>query len=114
MSHVPYNEELFSGSVTGGGNTRAMPVTVRWVKEAIFFVDVTALGSGTTVTIELQTYNTLAGQWHRLAIWDGFSAIGVDEGFISDGLGEKVSILYSFSGGTTTATFSVNAHMKEF
>jgi len=114
MSGVAYEHTLFSGSVTGNGNTQATPAIVRWVKEGIFFVDITAIGAGTTLTIELQTHNTLADKWHRVAIWDGFTTTGIDEGFISDGLGDKISVLYSFSGGTTTATFSVTAQFKEF
>ena len=114
MTHVPYNESLFSGSVTGNGNTQSTPIITRWVKEGIFFVDITALGSSTTLTITLKTYNTLADKWHKMAVWDGFASTGTDEVFIGYGLGDKMSITYSFSGGTTTATFSVNAHLKEF
>jgi len=111
---VPYEESLFSGSVTGNGNTQSTPIITRWAKEGSFFVDVTALGSGTTLTITLKTYNTLGDKWHKIAVWDGFVSTGTDEGFIGYGLGDKLSITYTLSGGTTTATFSVGAQLKEF
>ena len=109
-----YNTSLFSGSVTESGNTQSTPIITRWIKEGIFFVSVTALGAGTTLTITLQTYNSLGSTWHKLGVFDGITSTGTDEGFIQYGIGDKVAISYVLAGGTTTATFSVSAHFKEF
>jgi len=114
LSNIAYDAELFSGSITGNGNTQSTPIVTRWVKEGTFFVDITALGAGTTLTLTLKTYNRLADKWHKLAVWTGFTAIGTDEVFIGYGLGDSMSLTYTLSGGTTTATFSVNAQLKEF
>jgi len=100
--------------VTGDGNTTATPITTQRLKEGIFYLDVTAIGAGTTLTVDLRTYDSIADNWHMLARWTSRTTTGQDAGYIQFGLGEKVAVYYAFSGGTTTATFTVNAHLKEF
>ena len=114
MSHVPYAAELFSGSVTGNGNSSSTPIITKWCKEGVFYLDVTAVGSGTTITVDLRTYDSAADNWHMRARWSGKASVGQDAGHIEFGMGEKMAVFYSFSGGTTTATFTVNAYLKEF
>ena len=112
--NIPYYDTIFEGSVTGDGDTFTTPSITRHVKEAAFFVDITALGAGTELTLDLKTYNSVGDKWHRLAMWVPFTATGVDAGYVAYGLGDRVAIEYSLSGGVTTATFSVSAHYKEF
>jgi hypothetical protein len=114
MSGIPYSETLFSGTVTASGDTQSTPIITKWVREAVFFLDITAIsGTGATLAIDLQTYNTLADKWHKLAEWEDKTATGTDEGFVTI-LGEKVAVDYTVSGTNPSITFSVTAHFKEF
>ena len=112
MSPVPYRAELISGTVAASGNTSATPIVVQWAKEATFFIDVTALTASQTLDVVIKTYNAGGDKWHKLAEWTQFTAVGTDEGFIGYGLGEKLAVFYTLSGGS--CTFSVNALLKEF
>jgi hypothetical protein len=104
---VGYTEQLYSGTATADGNTQSTPVKTKFVKEAIFFLDITAISG--TLDLEIQTYNPLTEKWHKLATFDQKNGTGQDEGFIEYGLGEKVALKYVVSG---SATFTLDAHLK--
>jgi hypothetical protein len=107
IPHIGYTEQLHSGAVTADGNTQSSPVETKYVKEAIFFLDITAISG--TLDLEIQTYNPLTENWHKLATFDQKNGIGQDEGFIEYGLGERIALEYKVSG---SATFTLDAHLK--
>ena len=98
-------QRLFSGSTTGCGDTHDDPVKCRFSKEAIFYLDITAIAGD--LDIEIQTYNPLTDNWHKLAVFDTKTTICQDEGFIEYGIGEKLAIEYD-----GTATFTLDVHLK--
>ena len=105
MTEIPHTQKIFSGTTTGGGNTRATPVKCRWSKEATFFLNITAISSD--LDLEIQTNDSRTGEWHKLATFDTKNGTGNDEGFIQYGIGEQLSLKYDGS-----ATFSLNVYLK--
>ena len=102
-----YTVSVYSGIATADGNTQSTPVETRYVREAVFFLNVSAISG--TLDLEIQTYNPLTAEWHKLATFDQVSGTGKDEGFIQYSLGEKISLEYEVSG---SATFTLDAHLK--
>jgi hypothetical protein len=102
-----YTRRLFSGTVTGEGNTQATPIKCKFEKEAIFYLNVTALTGW--LDIEIQLYNPLTGEWHKLATFDRVTTICNDEGFVEYGIGEKLAVKYDTND---SATFSLDVHLK--
>ena len=98
---------LYSGTATADGNTQSTPVETRYVKEAVFFLNVTALSG--TLDLEIQTYNPLTANWHKLATFDQINGTGQDEGFIQYSLGEQIALKYEVSA---SATFTLDVHLK--
>jgi len=96
---------LFGGSATGSGDTHDDPISCKFTKEAVFYLEITAITG--SLDIELQTQNVTTGTWHKLATWTTMNAIGNDEGFIDYGLGEMLAIKYN-----GTATFTVDVVLK--
>jgi len=83
-------QRLFSGSTTGCGDTHDDPVKCRFSKEAIFYLDITAIAG--SLDIEIQTYNPLTDNWHKLAVFDNhthayrkITQIGADTSKFYDG-----------------------------
>ena len=102
-----YTESLHDGTVTACGDTHSNPVETRYVREAVFFLNVTAISG--TLDLEIQTYNPLTAEWHKLATFDQINGTGKDEGFIQYSLGEKIALEYEVAG---SATFTFDAHLK--
>ena len=104
ISHIM---KVYSGTATVDGNTHATPVKTKFSKEAVFFLDITAITG--TLDLEIQTYNSLTEKWHKLATFDQKSQVGKDEGFIEYGLGEKISVKYTVND---SVTFTLDASLK--
>ena len=104
ISHIM---KVYSGTATVDGNTHATPVVTKYSREAVFFLDVTALSG--TLDLELQTYNPLTEKWHKLATFDPINGLGQDEGFIQYSLGGKIALKYHVSG---MATFTLDVSLK--
>lgn len=107
MARHGYTRQLFSGTATGVGNTQSTPIPCKVEKEAIFYLDITALSGW--LDVEIQTLDPLTDNWHKLATFDRKASIGQDEGFIGYGIGQKLAVEYDTSG---SATFSLNVHLK--
>lgn len=107
MTEVPHSQVIFDGSITASGNTHSTPVRCRWSKEAIFFLNITAIAGN--LDIEIQTKDSRSGEWHKLATFDTKSTLGTDEGFVDYGIGEQLAIEYETTG---SATFSLNVYLK--
>jgi len=107
MASHAYTRRLFSGTAGAAGNTQSTPIPCKAEKEAIFYVDITAISGW--LDIEIQLWNPLTDKWHKLATFDRKTTIGTDEGFVEYGIGEKLAIQYELSG---TATFSVDVTLK--
>ena len=104
ISHIM---KVYGGTATADGNTHATPVKTKFSREAVFFLDVTALSG--TLDLEIQTYDSLTEKWHKLATFDQKNGTGQDEGFIEYGLGEKIALKYEVSA---SATFTLDVNLK--
>ena len=104
---ISYIMKVYGGTATTDGNTHATPVVTKYSKEAVFFLDITAISG--TLNLEIQTYNPLTENWHKLATYDPISGTGQDEGFVLYGLGEKISLKYEVSN---SATFTLDVSLK--
>lgn len=104
ISHIM---KVYSGATAESGNTYATPVVTKYSKEAILFLDITAITG--TLDLEIQTYNPRTVKWHKLATFDQKSQVGKDEGFIEYGLGEKIALKYTVSA---SATFTLDVSLK--
>ena len=102
-----YTVSIYGGTATADGNTQSTPVETRYVREAVFFLNVTAING--TLDLEIQTYNPLTSEWHKLATWDRVSGTVKDEGFIQYSLGEQIALDYKVSA---SATFTLDVHLK--
>lgn len=102
-----YTVSIYDGTATADGNTQSTPVETRYVREAVFLLDVSSIGG--TLDLEIQTYNPLTSNWHKLATFDQINGTGQDEGFIQYSLGEQIALEYEVSG---SATFTLDVHLK--
>jgi len=103
-------QTLYSGTATSSGNTHTTPVGVKWTKEAIVFLDITA-ASG-TLDVLVKTYDSVTDKWYLLATFNQKNSVTTDVGYIQYGLGEKLAIDYTISGGGSF-TFEVTVNIKE-
>jgi hypothetical protein len=111
LSHV---ETIFSGTVTESGNTSATPIKTEYDKEAIIYLDITAV-SGTNPTLDLtfKTYDPLSQKWYELASFNQKTATGQDVGYIEYGINERLAVFYVVGGtDTPTFTFSISVNLK--
>jgi len=114
MSYVAHSQILYSGTATTTGNTQSTPKVCRYSKEAVFFLDVTAVsGTSPTLDVAINTYDEVGGNWHLLATFDRMTATGTDVGYVGYGLGEKLSVTYTIDGTNPSFTFSVAANLKD-
>ena len=107
QNRLSYTDRIYGGTVTTDGNTHATPVTTKYVSEANFLLDITAISG--TLNLEIQTYNSLTGNWHKLATFDQKNGTGQDEGFIQYSLGGKIALKYEVSA---SATFTLDVDLK--
>ena len=107
---LPHNETLFDSTATSSGNSRSSPVVTSYAKEAIFFLNVTAIDG--TLNITIRVYNELTEKWHLLATFDEKNCICTDEGYVGYGLGEKIACDYVVSPGGSV-TFSLTVNLKD-
>jgi len=107
MIEVPHIREIYSGTITAEGNTHDDPIPCKWATEATFFLNITAISGN--LDLEIQTQDTLTGEWHKLATFDTKNTICTDEGFIDYGIGERLALEYDTTG---SATFSLNVYLK--
>jgi hypothetical protein len=86
-------------------------------KEAVAFVDVTALTSGlsaTTLDVKFQTQDPASLKWFDIAELTFAQKTGVSNEMKvkSDLLGSKIRCVYTFGGDAPDATFSVGLILK--
>lgn len=104
---------LASAARTTSGDTSATPVDVKKYKEAIFFLDVTAV-SGTTPTLDvkIKTKDPVSGKWFDLVAFTQATAVTSEMKAVSGLLGSQISVFYTIGGTTPSFTFSVGAVLK--
>ena len=107
MIIIPHTQRIYSGTATASGNTQSTPIGTKHSKEAVFLLNITAISG--TLDLEIQTYNPLTKEWHKLATFDQKNGTGQDEGFVLYGLGEKISLKYEVSN---SATFTLDVSLK--
>ena len=106
---------LYSGTATASGNSRTSPINTEFVREATFFLNITAVsGTNPTLDVTIKTYDPITASWHLLATFDQKSSITTDVGYVQYGLSKQVACDYVVGGtNTPTFTFSVTANIKE-
>ena len=105
---LSHTETLFDGTATSSGNSRSSPVITKYSKEAIFFLDITAIDG--TLNITIRVYNELTEKWHLLATFDEKNSICTDEGYVEYGLGDEIACDYVVTG---SVTFSLTVNLKD-
>ena len=104
---ITYTGEIYSGTVTGNGDSHSTPINTKWEKECVLLLNVTAASGTLDLTVE--THNTLRDTWHTLATFSTVSATGTDIGPIEYGLGEEIGLSWVVSG---SFTFTLDAVFK--
>ena len=108
-----YTQVIYSGTATATGNSQSSPVITSYIKEANFYLNITAVsGANPTLDIDIQVYNSLTGVWHKLAEWTQKTSTGSDSGYLDYGLGAKIAIEYTIAGTNPSFTFSVYGEFK--
>jgi hypothetical protein len=110
ISHV---DTVFNGTATATGNTSATPVITKYDKEAIIYLDITAVsGSSPTLDLVFKTYDPVSAKWFTLATFDRKTATGQDVGYIEYGLNERIACFYAIGGTDPSFTFSISINLK--
>lgn len=112
---ISYTQQLFSGTVTASSNSTATPLKTKNGKEAIIFLNITAVsGTNPTLDLTLKVYDSLTTQWHTFASFDQKANTGTDVGYVGYAIGEEMAVYYTVGGtNTPTFTFSINVGIKE-
>jgi hypothetical protein len=111
---VSHDQTIFSGTATSSSNSRSSPVITRWSKEAIFFLDITAVsGTNPTLNITIKVYDVLSGKWHLLATFTEKGNVSTDVGYIQYGLGDRIACDYAITGTNPSFTFTVTVNLKD-
>lgn len=111
---VSHTDTLYSGTISASGNTSATPITTRYDKEAIIFLDITGVtGTNPTLDLTLKVYDDLSAKWYTIATFDQKTGVTTDVGYIEYGLNSKMAVYYVI-GGTATPTFTctISANLK--
>ena len=58
---ISHTQTIFDGTATSDGNTRSTPVYTEFSKEAIVFLNITALTGTLDITINI--YDTVSEEW---------------------------------------------------
>ena len=101
---------MYSGTVTGNGDTKTNPIDVHDFKGGAFTIRCTGI-TGDTLTVKVMTYDPATDAWYELVAFTGLSAIGQERKVVSADIGTKIALEWTYAG--TTATFKVGANLKD-
>jgi len=101
---------MYSGTVTGDGDTKANPIDVHDFKGGAFTIKCAAITGG-TLTVKVMTYDPITAAWYELAAFTALSAAGQERKVVSADIGTKIALEWTYAG--TTATFQVGANLKD-
>lgn len=111
---LSHNVILFDDTAGASGDSHSSPIITKWVKEALFFLDITVVsGNSPTLIVKIDTYDAKKNDWHLLGTFSTRSTTATDMGAIASNLGEKVAISYTIGGTSPSFTFSVTANLKD-
>lgn len=104
---------LASAARTASGDTSATPIDMKKYKEAVFFLDITAV-SGTTPTldIKIKTKDPVSGKWFDLVTFTQATAVTSEMKAVSGLIGSQIAAFYTIAGDTPSFTFSLGAVLK--
>jgi len=104
---------LASATRTTSGDTSATPVDVKKYKEAVFFLDVTAVsGTAPTLDVKIKTKDPVSGKWFDLAAFTQATDVTSEMKAVSGLLGSQIAVFYTIGGTTPSFTFSVGVVLK--
>lgn len=111
---LSHNSTLFSGTISASGDTTATPVVTKYDKEAIIFLDITAVtGALPTLDLIIKVYDKLSDKWFELASFNQKIGTGQDVGYIEYGINDRMALFYTIGGsGDPSFTCTINAHLK--
>lgn len=104
-----YSHKFFEDTVTTVEvDTKDDPFDVGPFKEATFFLDCTAF-AGTTLDVDVVTYDPASGKWFVVASFTQLSDVGSEMKTITGNLGEKLAVVVTPAGaGDKTVTIGAN------
>lgn len=104
---------LASAARTASGDTSATPIDVKKYKEAVFFLDVTAVsGATSTLDVKIKTKDPVSGKWFDLVAFTQATAATSEMKAVSGLLGSQIAVFYEIAGDTPSFTFSLGAVLK--
>ena len=101
------NFELFDGTVTADGNTKAVATAIKTVfrKSGIFFIKAASVsGTDPTLDVDIITYDKITNDWYVIGSFKQFTATGKLRMYIP-ATDEELAIQYAITG-TDTPTFT--------
>lgn len=112
---LSHSETLYSGTISASGDTSATPIITKYDKEAIIYLDITAVtGTNPTLDLTIKIYDEVSEKWYELADFDQKITTGQDVGYVEYGINDKMALFYEV-GGTNTPTFTctVSVSLKD-
>ena len=104
---------LDSGTRTATGDNSATPSDVKWAKEGMFFLDVTAVsGTDPTLDVTIQTKDDTSGCWFPIATFTQKTAVGRELKSVSANLGSIIAVFWKIEGTDPSFMFSVGFILK--
>lgn len=102
---------LSSTTVTSSGET--MTFSTQFAREAVFFLDVTAV-SGTTPTLDVkvQSFDPASGKYFTVASFPQITAAGQYVLKVDGGLGHLCKVAYTLGGTSPSFTMSLGVSLK--
>lgn len=102
------------GVETVSGDSKLTPVNVKQLKEAEFFLDLTAIARTTTGTFDVNilTLDPISGKWFTLVSFTQRTTVGTERKVVTGNLGAFLAAAWIPGGDTTSVTFSIGAVLK--
>jgi len=103
-----------SGVETAAGDSKLTPVNVKQLKEAEFFLDLTAIARTSTGTfnVNILTLDPISGKWFTLTSFTERTTVGTERKVVTGNLGAFLAAAWIPGGDTTSVTFSIGAVLK--
>ncbi len=104
---------LPSGERTASDDTSTTPIDTKKYKEALFFLDVTAVaGTAPTLDVKIKTKDPTSGKWFDLVSFTQVTGVTSEMKSVGGLLGSQIAVFYSITGDSPSFTFSIGAVLK--
>jgi len=100
-----------SAARTASGDTHSVPIDVSGFDEGIFFLEVSASDTPTSLDVDIETYDPVTDDWYKIGNFAQMAGNGKAAPVLLASLGQKIALSYALIG--TSFTFSVSGIVKE-